>query len=112
MTVIPDSPDLLPLSLLNFSKDDIDECFMLLLIICTLDALDVLLELLLLGESSRLRFLSLLSRSFLSRRSFLSLFLSSDFTTGVTVMEEGIDMGMGMISMPGLFRRAALRDDV
>lgn len=114
--VMPDSPDLLPLSPLN----EIDECLRLLLMICTLAGLLLLLllllELLLLGESSRFLFFSLLSMSFLSRRSFLSLYLSSpDFKTGVTVIDDGMEMGvllpgMGMISMPGLFSSAALRD--
>lgn len=121
LTVMPVSPDLLPLSLLNFSSDDIGECLRLLLIICTFEGLLLLLllllELLLLGESSRFLFLSFRSRSFLSRRSFLSLFLSSaDLMTGVTVMEEGIEMGvvlpgMGIISMPGRFSSAALREE-
>lgn len=115
-TVIPDSPDLLPPSPLN----EIAECLMLLLIICTFAGLLLLLlllpELLLLGESSLFRFLSFLSRSFLSRLSFLSLYLSSpDFSTGVTVIEEGMEIGVllpgiGMISIPGLFSKAALRD--
>lgn len=121
LTVIADSPDLLLPSPLK----DKDECLSPLLMIWTLAGLllllllpplVLLLEVLLLGESSRFLFLSLRSRSFLSLLSFLSLYLSSpDLRTGVTVMDEGMEMGvllpgMGMISIPGRFSNAALSD--
>lgn len=116
--MIAESPDLLPLSPLKEMEECLDSPLLMIWTFAGLLLLLLLLliEVLLLGESSRFLFLSLRSRSFLSRRSFLSLYLSSpDLRTGVTVIEDGMEMGVllpgiGMISMPGLLSNAALRE--